>query len=42
MHKYKKTIHILLLITLIRFKYIKKLSINLAKPLLEKFKIISY
>ena len=40
-HKYKKTIHKLLLITSIRFTLIKKLSINLGKPLWEKFKIIS-
>ena len=32
-NKYKKIIHKLLLITLIRFTLIKKLSINLAKTL---------
>ena len=32
-HKYKKTFHKLLLITLIRFSLIKKISINLAKSL---------
>jgi len=32
-HKYKKTIHKLLLISLTRFTLIKKISINLAKPI---------
>ena len=41
-HKYKKTIHKLLLITLMRFTLIKKISLNLAKPIWENFKIISY
>ena len=41
-HKYKETIHKLLLITLMRFTLIKKISFNLAKPLRENFKSISY
>ena len=41
LHKYKKRMHKLLLIALKRFTLIKKISINWAKPLWEKFKSIS-